>query len=96
MARLRRPFAANKSVAVVDAGVKADAAEATNRGAKDWKRILKSLASRLLEMVNAGVAQYLNLAIPWSRWSIDKVSQTDIAFHALAAWVLDVDILGNQ
>ncbi len=40
MARLRRPFAANRSVLVVDAGVKADAAEATKRGVKDWKRIL--------------------------------------------------------
>jgi hypothetical protein len=46
--------------------------------------------------LNAGIAQYLNLAMPWSSWSIDKVSLTDIAFHALAAWVLDVDILGNQ
>jgi hypothetical protein len=48
MARLRRPFAANKSVAVVDAGVKADAADATNRGAKDWKRILK-MGNRIQE-----------------------------------------------
>ena len=43
MARLRRPFAANKSVLVVDAGVKADAADATKMGAKDWKRILKKM-----------------------------------------------------
>jgi hypothetical protein len=41
MARFRRPFAASRSVLVVDAGVKADAAEATRRGAKDWRRILK-------------------------------------------------------
>jgi hypothetical protein len=50
-ARLRRPFPANKSVAVVDAGVKADAAEATNRGAKDWKRMLK-MSNRIRERWN--------------------------------------------
>ncbi len=41
MARLMRPFAAKRSVLVVDAGVKADAPEATRKGAKVWKRILK-------------------------------------------------------
>lgn len=35
-------MAANKSVLVVDAGVKPDAAEATKRGAKDWKRMLRN------------------------------------------------------
>jgi hypothetical protein len=48
MARLRRPFAANRSVLVVDAGVKADAAGASRRGAQDWKRILKK-SNRILE-----------------------------------------------
>jgi len=56
MARLRRPFAANRSVLVVDAGVKADAAEATRKGAKVWKRILKKVirCRRSLEVMIPG------------------------------------------
>jgi hypothetical protein len=62
------------SVLVVDAGVKADAAEATRRGAKDWKRILK-MSDKPLERV--GCVDPRSFLVPLLNWNVEKSNLLD-------------------
>jgi hypothetical protein len=52
--------------------------------------------ARSRRWLNVDVVQYLNFAMPLSNSDLATLSLTDIAFHAIATWGQDLDVLGNQ